>query len=165
MTAEKCLQLYDEFVRLLREHRFDWVVAEVEEQIRLGKTAEERIVVSEEFALEITPEADTRRARGRPGRTRFLKCVDYTARERLLLIIDAVEHAVLDVGEMGLHLLESFQKLGVQGPTVSFVPDVEGGEAKPFPASDLNLMERQPAIDELRSLLNELKTEVTRHGD
>lgn len=163
MTDEKCLQLYNEFVQLLREHHFDWVVAEVEGQLRLGKTAEERIVVSEEFALETSPQAPARRARGRPARTRFLKRVDYTARERLLLIIEAVEHAVLDVGEIGLHLLESFQKLGMQAGAISFVPDVERGEAKPFPAS--NLKEQQPAIQELRSLLNRLKTEVKRNAD
>ncbi len=163
MTDEKCLQLYDEFVRLLREHHFDWVVAEVEEQLRLGKTAEERIEVSEGLALESSPGADAPPARGRPARTRFLKRVDYTARERLLLIIGAVEHAVLDVGEIGSHLLEAFRKLGVQGRPVSFVPDVEGGEAKPFPASEL--AQRKPAMAELRSLLNKLKTEVTRHGD
>lgn len=162
MTDEKCLQLYNEFVQLLREHRFDWVVEEVEGQLRLGKTAEERIVVSEEFALESSPEADAPPARGRPARTRFLKRVDYTARERLLLIIGAVEHAVLDVGEIGLHLLESFQKLGIEARPISFVPDGERGEAKPFLASTLR--ERQPAIRELRLLLNQLKREVKRNA-
>ncbi|MEG3861807.1 hypothetical protein [Microcoleus sp. herbarium12] len=72
-------KLYQELAAILDEFKLDWVVKQVAETVEIGKTIEERSL---------------------KRKTPLLKIQDYTAKEQLLLLIEAVEQATVNSSEM-----------------------------------------------------------------
>lgn len=166
MNNQKCQELYGAFVLLLGQHEFHWVIGQVEEQIRLGKTAPERIAPPHGPQLDLLEPDDEPTARGgrsRASREIYLKRIPYTPCERLVLIIEATEHAVVDVGEIGSHLAEFLRRQPAAMREVKFAQEDESILEKPFLFADA--LSRKPAIAELRSLLAKLKAEVCKHAN
>ena len=137
MTDKECLETYQRLVDILNQNRLAWVVAQVEEQIRLGKTTEKEIDTLKEgrgefelFTIEDYPS----RLRKGPKAT-FPVTVDYQPPERLALLLDAVERVIVNTVDMENHLIEYFGKevdnwIGVEfySETPNSVPNRIGKE-------------------------------------
>jgi len=163
MTDEKCEAVRHELEALLRRHHFDWVVADVDEQIRLGKTEVEVVETpnEEQFALSGEPPAAERRRRAR--KDKFLRRVDYTPRERLTLVIAALEHAVVDIGEIGIRLNEFLTERNRRPTEVLFASDEEGVSPRPSPIHAMQV--RKANLSAWRSLLAQLRKEETKDAN
>ena len=72
-------KLYQELAAILNEFNLGWVVQQVADTVEIGKVIEERSL---------------------KRKTPLLKIEDYTAKEQLLLLIDAVEQATVNTSEM-----------------------------------------------------------------
>jgi hypothetical protein len=160
MTDEKCEQLYHQLLELLHKHRFDWVVEQVEAEITLGRTTGE--IARESGGLAQQPNTGTglRGTRGSSSRTTHLKRVELTPRERLVLLIMAIEHAVIHVGDIRSYLVRFVEDNHIE--RICFVRDVEGGQPRELPVAVPS--RQKQASEQLRSLLNQLKTEVRGRG-
>jgi hypothetical protein len=167
MNIEKCQDLYRRLEMLLKEHRLQWVVEQVEEQIRTGKTVSEEIEPAKggdhpELAhvAEIVPRKSSRRPTS--PKDKFLRRLEYTPCEQLELLISATEHAVVDVGEIG-SVFWHFVRTKEQNFTkVQFVSEEETVSSTTFEFGESS--ERLPAVHKLRALLAQLKKEVKAHA-
>lgn len=72
-------KLYQELAAILNEFNLGWVVQQVADTVEIGKVIEERSL---------------------KRKTPLLKIEDYTAKEQLLLLINAVEQATVNTSEM-----------------------------------------------------------------
>lgn len=94
MTEAECEAAYRRIEEILEAHQLTWVVNEVETEVRLGRTLTKRVASRVETPEEVAvPELfeTPRRTRVRVSATR-----PYTAQEKLRMIIDAVQHAVVE---------------------------------------------------------------------
>jgi hypothetical protein len=111
MTEEQCAEAYDILANLLRRSNLAWVMDQVDADVRVGKLIEKPIrEISDRhtagsIAFELV-EAPELQRRGRSGSIR--QRVEYSNRERLQLLVEAIEYAVLhtaDLEEAALKLI------------------------------------------------------------
>jgi hypothetical protein len=158
MTGEKCEEFRHELEALLKQYKFDWVVTALEEQIRLGKTEVQVVEAITENQLSLPGEPSPLKGSRRTPKDKFLRRVDYTPRERLTLTIDALQRAVVDVGEIGIHLCDFLTKRNLRPSELKFVSEEENLPPK---ASTIHSMtSRKENFAKLRSLLAQLRREV-----
>ena len=164
MDDQKCQVIYAEFEGLLKENKFEWVIAQLEEQIRLGKTVSQKIeavkIDPQELGLAFDTEEPSGKGRKNASKDTFLKRVGYSPRERLQLIIGATEHAVVDVGEISAHLAEFLRQGELTVREITLVSEEENVLARSFPLKESS--SRTDAVAKLRSLLSALKLEVSK---
>src|SRR4051794_3740366 len=97
ITDSEVDKVYDTLRGTLQETGFSWVAAQVAREIRLGKTESKKIRTTErdepeEFLL------DNPIRTGKPEM--FTSSVEYTPKERLELLLAALEHASIEVAEV-----------------------------------------------------------------
>src|ERR1700720_625651 len=90
-------QAFERLKAILNEKNLGWIVAQVEDQIRLGKPVPRRV---KELKLTRRPTESLVRFRGddemKPGRAaEFRGTVDYTEGEQLKLLFSAIHYAIL----------------------------------------------------------------------
>jgi hypothetical protein len=163
MTDDKCEVVRRKLEQLLRQQHFEWVADAVEEQIRLGKTKREVVEVTDEPELTLSQAPPASPRRRRAPKDKFLRRVEYTPRERLTLTIAALEHAVVDAGEIGIHLNEFISKRTRRPAQVLFAPDEDN--TSPRPSSIHAMPAKEKHLRKLRSLLAELRKEVTKDAN
>lgn len=169
--------VFETLVNHLTELKLGWVVDQVNERIRLGK------LISKDVSV-------TRDAHGKIGRKRkasFVTTVPFTAKERLSILIDAIDHVAIQTGQMGAKVVEHLHEKGFE--SVEFYPDPqEDLENPPRPSPTLFELAEDPVertrahvqvepvvrihVDSLRErgdarmglavLLSELKAEIGR---
>ena len=143
MNDEECTKVYGEIVAMLNEFKLDWVTEQVAEVIREGKTIEER-----SFNRKIPD----------------LKVEDYSARDRLLLLVDAVEQAVVNTveieGEVASFMNHEAERLDMYPEATFHILDE--GESKQFKFDLRSVAVRKKQAGELRDLLATLHKEVER---
>ena len=98
MTDAECDQSFDLVSSAMRRAGLDWVVTQLAEQIRFGKPATKRV----QTTLDDFPEIAVEGIAGKRKITRetFAFTRDYTAHERLSLLLDALERAVIVTSQM-----------------------------------------------------------------
>jgi hypothetical protein len=97
LTESEALIAYDELREAITEAGFSWVAEEVDSEVRLGMTEAKRIRTSERD----TPEEFLLSSVGRYTKpATFTGSVEYNARQRLGLLVDAIERASLDVADL-----------------------------------------------------------------
>jgi hypothetical protein len=160
MTEEQCAECYNFLINLLRDLNFSWVVQQVEAAIRVGSLSEKPIrEISAGHAVEgigfevIEPTEPQRRGRSKS----IIQRVEYSDRERLRILIGAVEHAIVhttDLQEATLKLLGDNQG----SSQITFEPD--GSDEYPFRIDLLDVNARRQAQNILKQTLNQLKIEI-----
>jgi hypothetical protein len=108
MNNEDAIQMYAELATILREFALDWVVEQVEDDIRAGKAEQKRATVSADRreALAEAPPSGAKISRRRPTREEeFTALRDFSPTERLELLIDATDRAVQGAANLESQLL------------------------------------------------------------
>jgi hypothetical protein len=132
MTEEQCAETYDILADLLRRSNLAWVMDQVDADVRVGKLIEKPIReisarhTARNIAFELVDAPEPQR-RGRSGSIR--QRVEYSNRERLQVLIEAIEHAVLhtaDLEEAALKLMANTHS----SLQIAFEPD--GSNEPPF---------------------------------
>ena len=134
MNEQDCFIAYSELERILYAFNLEWVTEQVAQSIREGKNIEEN-----------------------QGRNRT---EEYSAQEQLLLLIDAVEQAVVNTVEIETEIRRFLSAQDLE-PEIRFYPSNERGEDFfLFAPRLLEEEERLSSARQLRDYLNDLRFEV-----
>jgi hypothetical protein len=153
LEPSEAAAVYGELSKLAQTHGLDWLIADVEVQIALGKQGTKDMQVSETVASS-HPESSPQR-RGR--KASFVVIEPLTEREKLCLLIEALEAA--SVG-LSLGILETYETIGenIHGlQAIGFAPDVDGGRVTSVTPE---ILRRKESILRLGTLLRELRESV-----
>ncbi|MCF4969610.1 hypothetical protein [Nostoc sp. CMAA1605] len=150
MTDEECREVYRQLVAMLNDRdllnnsQMSWVVEEVDDVIRAGEVIHEPI---ENFARRSSRE--------------FITTREYTPQESLILLIDAIESAVVQTAFIEKEVTNFFRREGEEfniSPEVRFVSEEEDSQPTVFTYSLATDRAEQALI--LQRLLTQLRSEV-----
>jgi hypothetical protein len=153
LEPSEAADVYSQLSKLAIAHGLDWLIADVEVQIALGKQETKDMQVSETVASSQPNSSPQRRGR----KASFVVIQRLTEREKLCLLIEALEAA--SVG-LSLGILDTYQTIGevTHGlRAIGFAPDVDGGRVTLVTP---DIIERKESILRLGTLLGELKESV-----
>ena len=141
MNEQDCLTVYDELVEILNQLQFGWVSEQVLEVISAGKTVEEMVS-----------------GRKSPD----LKLTYHTPQEQLLLLIHALEKAVIHAVDLELEIAQNFSE---EAKTSDLQPEIQFTSSFDRNSPDLKFpvelaTHRQKEAEKLLKLLHKLEKEV-----
>jgi hypothetical protein len=168
LTEAESISLYQELARILDGAGLGWVVGQVGEQVRYGKPEEEVEVEAIEHVewpdpLFGTPERTEQtgtggRRRRRGAKLTLMQTVPYSPRERLRLMVDAIERVAVHTLELEKGIT-GFLAADHDAPKeMSFLPE-EFDEARGFSIETGTFARRAEHARRLRELLNEIRAE------
>ncbi len=159
MDQQEAAEVERRLREILRENGLEWVLEQVDEAIRGGKFGQREATTLKEYyeEAELYLSLDGRFAT--KGRAKLTAIEDYSARERIRLLIDATEQAAVVSTYMAS---EASQRLGElrngNGPArIKFVAD---DDAEELPTDLTEVDERSQDADRLRELLDALRDMV-----
>ncbi|AUT01655.1 hypothetical protein CLI64_15370 [Nostoc sp. CENA543] len=132
MDEEDCFIAYRELEQILYEFNLEWVAEQVAQTIREGKNLEENEGIN--------------------------RTEEYSAQEQLLLLINAVEQAVVNNVEIAAEI-SRFLSVHELIPEIRFYPSDERGEEL-FVFAPGQIEERLSSARQLGDFLNNLRFEV-----
>jgi hypothetical protein len=144
-------RLFDKLAAQLREAGASTLVDQVIDEIAQGRQIVYKTVARRSAARQLQrPEADESYAeRGR--RREYAETLDYSAHERLDLLLEALERAILDARQIETDLLKHY-------PNVRFVPEQQEESARSF---ELNgLARHEGEAERLRTLIADLRMQT-----
>jgi hypothetical protein len=160
MTEEQCAETYDILADLLRRSNLAWVMDQVDADVRVGKLIEKPIReisarhTARNIAFELVDAPEPQR-RGRSGSIRHR--VEYSNRERLQVLIEAIEHAVIHTADLEEAALKLMAKTH-SSLQIAFEPD--GSNEPLFRIDQADIDSRRQFLNELRQALNQLKDQI-----
>jgi len=158
MTDKELIETFGSLISLIQEQGLGWLAEAVSSEIQGGRIEEAESERIYEATLETGPLELGTPYRKSLRKARFLVRREFTGRERLSLLVDAIEAAVSDASDVEQHILSSFSESA--GPA-----DYAFEDAAPSPArSEVHLelaRSRSSAARGLVSLLNELRREIS----
>lgn len=175
MTPEECSQVYDQLVAMMRESGMAWVTEQVIETILLGKSQPKKVrtfrepspnerlplLYSIDDSNHLTVSESKRRLTG--PEVDLTATREYTPQERLMLLISAIEQAVIETAAMEQITVRSLEATA-QNQRVSGVVFVsEQNDQFQLSLSMEEATRRSNASRELRHLLQELKDTIYVH--
>jgi hypothetical protein len=150
VNDEEADRLYTRLLRMLGDRQLRWVAEQVSEEVALGRTFSKTVPVLDS---QESPEG----SRPRRRKTKFVSTVQYTPKERLSLLLDAIDRAVVVTSEFQKHILAiGGTELHVLKAT--FLSDDRDGPTHFFDVQGVN--ERMNAASILRDLIKQFKVEV-----
>ncbi len=141
MDEIDCVATYRELEQILKEFGLEWVTEQVAQTIREGKVIEDK----------------DERDRG------VTKTEEYTVREQLILLINAVEQAVVNTVEIENEIKNFLAQEEAEAklrPEILFIPPDEKREDF-FKFSPRSVAQRKGEASKLKDYLNILRSEVT----
>src|SRR5262249_1302237 len=160
MTEEQGAETYDLLANLLRRSNLEWVMDQVDADVRVGKLVEKSIREISTNHTERTSSFDrieTFEPQSRVSSGAIRQRVEYSNRERLLVLIEAIAHAVLHTAELEEATLKLMANTHASLQIV-FEPD--GSNERPFSVDQADTSSRQQFRNDLRQALNQLKARI-----
>jgi hypothetical protein len=160
MNNDECQEVFDTLVKMLNDQGLGWVVAQVQEQIRLGKTVEKEIKTLREAKHSPSIfELDEYRKQLKTGPlATFPVPVEYNSKERLQLLIDAIEQAVVNTAQMEENFTSFFEKELPHLSDIRFFS--EDGTLSPREINRQSAVVRNDQAIKLKQLLEDLRQEI-----
>lgn len=174
MNISECNEVYNQLVSSLREKDLSWVVDQVNETLALGKPQSRKVKTYEErvernqlplFPGSSSSSEPTVYEYGKPTgpKADLTAILEYTPQERLILLLNAIEQAVVDTAAMEdiavVHLEELAVNQGITG--IVFV-----SEQEPQPRVILSrdtASKRNSSSHNLKHLLQQLRSSIDDH--
>lgn len=157
LTDAEAIEAFSALRVILRERRLDWVVEQVEATISLGKPERRRLTkddLSEPAWQLVTPDLSRRKGRA----SVFVVAEEYTSRERIVLLAEAVRAAIVQPLAFAEALFELLPP-GEADASIAFQPELESGVG--FTVDRSLLRDRRYDVSVLNRLLDELLQENT----
>ncbi len=124
-------EAYDTLVEILNNNGLGWVASQVDEHIRIGKTIQKEIETLKEDRYPQLFSDDVYQSRFRKGaRDTFPVVEEYQPRERLELLVDAIEKVVLDTAQIESEVLDYVGKNWNNWEGFQFFTDEPGTEPR-----------------------------------
>jgi hypothetical protein len=160
MNEQDYDKIYSAVSEVLRQKEMLWVLEQVDEQIRFGKTESKEISPKERAHRQSnlpTLETSSRMRKSRRGEPEeFLVSTEYSAQEKLHLLIDAIEQSVVNANRMVQDTLEFVgDRFGIS--EIIFY-STEREKMKTFSSSDF--IKHAQQISRLEDLLEELRRQA-----
>lgn len=162
MEDEECNRVAERLLDALRRVGLEWVVDQINEEVRLGRTVEREVETFKggratvHFAEIGSAEYSSQFRRG-PKAT-FPVTEEYRPPERLRLVLGAIEQAVVNATDMEhgvfAHLGDAPRTSGL----IAFLP--EEGEAQGIRIEPRQSTSRLEASRKLRELIDALRREI-----
>src|SRR3990172_6810157 len=160
MNEQECTQVYEQLINILNQSKLGWVAAQVEEQVRLGKTVKKEIETLKEshgvFDL-FTADENPRSFKKGPKAT-FPVTVKYQSSECLKLLLDAIEHVAVNTADMENHVVNCFGSEMGNWLGISF--ESEEIDVAPISIDKQTVISRLENAKRLKELLNTLRIEI-----
>lgn len=153
LEPQEAADVYSELSKLARAQGLNWLLADVEGQIALGKQGTRDIEVTE-TALTLYPDTFPQR-RGR--KASFVVTQPLTEREKLLLLVEALEAVSVGLSLGVLNTYETISEVRHDLQAIGFAPDAESA---PVMSVTTEILERKDTVLRLGSLFRELKDSV-----
>jgi hypothetical protein len=156
ITNEESQAAYETLATLTREANLLWVVSQVEDKVSVGKVSLKKVSARGYPALYRTWPGEEGQSR-RPPSALFVASEEYSPRERLRVLAEALMAAVPAVHDVASTSLNTLKSIGdVDG--LRFVPEAAVKESFEI---DSSILERAgESIARLRTLLEELLQEI-----
>jgi hypothetical protein len=156
MNENDYQSIYRDLADVLADLELGWVVAQVEEQVCLGKVVNKRVRTLEPVRFQevlpgLPPEHE------REYEVDFATVWEYTSQERLLLLLDALKHALVNTMYMAFEFTQFFSEEKKNLREIRFY---QAGEPVAFTFEFAALCKNHAVY--LRRLLDELYTKVVR---
>jgi hypothetical protein len=160
MSDDECRAVFDTLIISLQDSGLAWVESQVRDQIRLGKTIErEREVPNElSFQQSIFGADNDREQTKRHSPNTFPITIEYSAQERLRLLIDAIEHAVVNTAAMEDSFTSYFEAESPHFESIQFYSEDAGLQPRKINRQSAEF--RTKKASQLHKLLEELRKEV-----
>jgi hypothetical protein len=160
LSADEAERIFGELAATMREYHLEWIVAQVEAQISLGRVALKSLEVNEHemFADEDTM-FTSRPRRSRRKRATFAVSEQYSPQEKLELLIDGLSAGVIQVNQIADEVASFRLNETPQLTSIRFVPEAEVKEESSLSVTDVS--SRKEAWTRLEQLLRELRNEVS----
>lgn len=153
LEPKEASDAYRELSQIATGEGLQWLLEDVERQIALGKQATKHIQVESTVR---GPDADyLPKKKGRPAR--FIVTGPYSEREKLLLLIEALEAASVGLSRGLLNTYEIIRQDLQDLDALGFAPDTEGSDIM-YVKSDF--LRKKPDVMRLGELLQELREAV-----
>lgn len=154
-------EAYLKVLELLRSHDLGWVAAQVQDQVRAGRPVT-RVVsprpvnVPDRFAAESSQPPRRRRER-------LAATEPYSAEERLQLVLDAIDRAVIQTADMEQEVLKFFNVERQTAARVAFEPE-QFEDASSLELGPLTVT-RSEALGRLRQVVTTMRGELGVHAN
>jgi hypothetical protein len=159
MNDEEIMDTYQKLRYILTENNLYWVVEQVEEAIQRGKL--------EELQTQRVKESDLRNPqlmqsrRNTEGSTSVTTVVEYTSSEKLQMLIEAVQQAIINSSAMENSILDFFQQRTDNITSYRFSSiDADATINKDFSVSQNSKITIEDNIVNLNNSLENLKEEI-----
>ena len=95
-------QLYEDLTNELKRHKGSWIVEHVESQIKEGKfiSTKKPTYIEKRDQKQTLLYDDHRGYFKKSGKSKFTIIEDYTPKEKVIILIDAIERAICDTQDM-----------------------------------------------------------------
>lgn len=144
-------RLFEKLATQLREAGASTLVDQVIDEIAQGKQIVYKTVGRRRAARDLQ-RAEADEIYVERGRKReYAETLDYSAHERLDLLLEALERAILDARDIESDLLKHY-------PKVRFVPEQQEENARSFELSGIAKHDRE--AERLRTLITDLRTQT-----
>jgi hypothetical protein len=156
MNESEFQTIYQELVEILRGLELGWLVEQVGEHVSLGKAASKGVMTLEQIRYQealpgLPPEYE------REYEVIFATTVEYTSQERLLMLVDALKHALVNTAYMAFEFTRFFSEERAELGKVGFY---QAGELVTFTPESTAFRKNHAVY--LRRLLDELHAGVSR---
>jgi len=160
MNNDECKEVFDTLIKMLNDQGLGWVVEQVQEQIRIGKTEEKEIKTLKEarHSPSIFELDDYRKQLKTGPLATFPVAVEYGSEERLQLLIDAIEQVVVNTAQMEESFTSFFETELPNLRDIRFFS--EDGTSSPREINRQSAVIRNEEAKKLKQLLEELRTEI-----
>ena len=165
MDGKEFNEVYDFLVDTLKQKGLRWVATQVTEQVKLGKTVEKEIETFKEFRDKSIEQIDylSEIPLKKGPKATFPITEEYSQKEKLILLIDAIEQAVVNTSEMEYHIVDFLENEQVNLHGIEFYLG-EAGEESHKITKPIATTRRQNG-NRLKELLVKLRKEVEENGN
>ncbi len=159
LTEDEATEAYKVLSRALVEHHLEWVVDQVEEKVALGKLTH-RAIKRQRQREDVTEFQLYRPVEAREGAKResFTVAEDFTAVEKLAILVQSIEQAVICVQDTAEDTFRSLDDLATAdgGRNVQLLFEPDAPIRAPFTLNRGELSDRRSDRALLTALLHEL---------
>lgn len=149
--------VYQRLAEILDKSGLGWILSQVEEEIRTGKTREVEIETLKSRRITAPLFEDHLWEFTEGPRGTFPAPGEYSLAERLELLIDAIEQAIVNIAEMEHHIVTFFANRVDHWQGLEFFGD---DESQSVAVSALSSSSRLEHARNLKRLINALRQEM-----
>lgn len=152
MTDDDLIAAFERLTKTMKSAGLEWALAQVQEEIRFGRRATKRVKATTDAPSAVSTSPSESRARRKT--VSFAATRPLTPKERLAVLINAVDQVIVATYEMELAVRDRVQRVTRRAETIHLVHEGVDNE-------DITINEptevRERHVTRLRQLLSELR--------